>query len=319
MSEVSFGTILGGFGAGLVSGPTLCEWAEEIERLGFDVLWFRDHVLWHSPVLDPFTALGALAARTTRVRLGTGVLLLPLRNPTLVAKAIASLDFFSSGRAILGIGIGGEFRQEYDACGVPVRERGRRANEAIEAIKALWTSSSATFKGRFYQFEGVVMEPRPRQQPYPPIWVGGRSDAALARAGKLGDGWYAYFVTPERFRASLDKALEYWHKRDTSTTTFASGLVLYFCIAPSYEVARREAAHYLATEYQQSFESLVDRYCALGSVSECIATIERYVDAGVRHVSLIPIGPPAKFMEQLQQLSAELFPRFRTQEVENRE
>lgn len=120
MQRMSFGTTLGSFGAGLVSGPTLGQWAEDIERLGFDTLLFRDHVLWHSPVLDPFTALAAFAARTNRVRLGTGVLLLPLRHPTLVAKAIASLDFLSNGLAILGVGVGGEFRQEYDACGAQI-------------------------------------------------------------------------------------------------------------------------------------------------------------------------------------------------------
>ena len=196
MPELTFGTTLGSFGAGLVSGPVLCDWAEEIERLGFDVLLYRDHVLWHSPVLDPFTALGAFAARTTRIRLGTGVLLLPLRNPTLVAKAIATLDHFSDGRALLGVGLGGEFQPEYAACGIPLRERGRRANEALEAITALWTGTPASFSGRFFQLDGAVMQPQPLQQPRPPIWVGGRSDAALARAGRYGDSWFAYFVTP---------------------------------------------------------------------------------------------------------------------------
>jgi probable F420-dependent oxidoreductase len=311
MNEISFGTTLGSFGAGLVSGTTLCHWAEEIERLGFDILLYRDHVLWHSPVLDPFTALAAFASRTTRIRLGTGVLLLPLRNPTLVAKAIASLDYFSSGRAILGVGLGGEFRPEYEACGVPLRERGRRANEAIRAIKALWTESPTTFTGSFYRLAGVVMEPRPLQQPHPPIWVGGRSDAALARAGKLGDGWLAYFVTPERFRTSLHQALQHRQQSGGSTTAFTAGLVLYVCLAPSYEAARRMAAQYLATEYNQPFAHLVEKYCALGSVSECAATIARFVEAGVQHLNLIPIGPPATVIEQLRQLSAELFPRFR--------
>ena len=144
MSQVTFGTTLGGFGAGLVSGPTLCDWAEEIEQLGFDILFYRDHVLWHSPVLDPFTMLGAFAARTTTIKLGTGVLLLPLRNPTLVAKMIGTLDWLSNGRAILGVGVGGEFQKEYEACGISLRERGRRAIEGLQVIKALWTDSSAT-------------------------------------------------------------------------------------------------------------------------------------------------------------------------------
>src|SRR5947208_3189724 len=109
----SFGVSLGSFGAGLVSGATLLEWAELAERLGYETLWFRDHVVWHSPVLDPFTALGAIAGRTSRIRLGTGVLLLPLREPALVAKAVATLDVLSSGRAVLGVGVGGEFPKEF--------------------------------------------------------------------------------------------------------------------------------------------------------------------------------------------------------------
>src|SRR5262245_53158789 len=224
---------------------------------------------------------------------------------------MASLDYLSGGRTILGVGLGGEFRQEYEACGVPLRERGRRADEAIRAIKTLWTESPATYTGTFYHFDKVVMEPRPLQQPHPPIWVGGRSEAALARAGKLGDGWFAYFVTPERFRTSLDKALEHRHHSGLSTTSFTAGLVLYFCIASSYEVARQTAAHYLATEYNQPFAHLVEKYCALGSVSDCVATIARFVEAGSQHVNLIPIGPPAVVIEQLQQLSAALFARFR--------
>ena len=314
MNHVTFGTTLGGFGAGLVSGSVLCDWAEQIEHMGFDVLFYRDHVLWHSPVFDPFTALGAFAARTTRIRIGTGVLLLPLRNPTLVAKAIATLDHFSNGRALLGIGLGGEFQPEYDACGIPLRARGRRANEALQAIKALWTTAPAAFNGEFFQLDGAVMQPRPIQQPHPPIWVGGRSDAALARAGKYGDGWFAYFVTPERFRSSFDKAHEYWQQRDSAKTTFTAGTVLYFCIAPSYEQAKQEAVHYLSTEYHQPFDHLVEKYCALGTVAECIATVERYVEAGVAHVNLIPICPPPAVIDQLQQLSTTLFPRYRTAE-----
>ena len=311
MHNVTFGTTLGSFGAGLVSGPVLCDWAEEIEQLGFDVLFYRDHVLWHSPVLDPFTALGAFAARTKRIQIGTGVLLLPLRNPTLVAKAIATLDHFSNGRALLGVGLGGEFQPEYAACGIPLRERGKRANEALQAITALWTTSPASFSGRFFQLDGAVMQPRPLQQPHPPIWVGGRSDAALARAGRYGDSWFAYFVTPERFRTSFAKAQAHWQQRDTPKTSFSGGIVLYFCLAPSYEQAKHEAIRYLSTEYQQPFDRLVDKYCALGTVSECAATIERYVEAGVQHLNLIPICPPPAVMDQLRQISAEVLVRFR--------
>lgn len=315
MGRISFGASLGSFGAGLVPGSTLIEWAQEIERLGFETLWVRDHVLWHSPVLDPFTVLGAIAARTSRIRLGPGVLLLPLRSPALVAKAVATLDFISGGRALLGVGIGGEFPKEYEACGVPVRERGRRADEAIEAIRVLWSQAPATYRGKFYQFDEIVMEPRPLQAPHPPIWVGGRSEAALRRAGRLGDGWLAYFVTPERVRMSLETALEHWLKRGRGERAFGAGLVMYIRVAPTYEEAKREAVRYLTTEYRQPFELLADKYCALGPVPDCVATLSRFVDAGVRHLVLIPACPPSMAMDQLRQIAAEIVPYFRPAQV----
>jgi probable F420-dependent oxidoreductase len=308
---VAFGVTLGSFGAGLVPGPTLVAWAEEIERLGFDSLWFRDHVVWWSPVLDPFTALGAIAARTRRLRLGPGVLLLPLRSPALVAKAVATLDHFSGGRAILGAGIGGEFPEEFEACGVPLRERGRRADEALEAIRALWTGAPASYAGQFFRFTDVVMEPRPVQSPHPPIWVGGRSDAALARAGRLGDGWIAYFVTPEGFRQRLDQALAARDRHGRGGREFGAGLVVYFRLAATREAAREEADRYLATEYRQPFGDRVDRYCAFGPPAECIATLRRFVEAGVREIVLIPTCPPALFMDQLRQAAAEVLPHVR--------
>jgi probable F420-dependent oxidoreductase len=310
MRAVSFGASLGSFGAGLVPGPTLLQWGEEIERLGFDVLWFRDHVLWHSPVLDPFTALGGLAARTSRIRLGPGVLLLPLRSPLLVAKAVASLDFISAGRAVLGVGVGGEFPKEYEACGVPVGERGRRADEGIEALRALWTTSPASYKGHFFQFEDVAMAPRPVQSPHPPIWVGGRSDAALTRAGRLGDGWLAYFVTPERFGEGLEKIGRHLEAREEAPPTFGAGLVLYISIAPTREEAARVATRYLTEEYRQPFDHLVQKYCALGPVPDCLATLRRFVEAGARHLTLIPTAPPALCMEGLRQIAAEILPAF---------
>ena len=155
------------------------------------------------------------------------------------------------------------------------------------------------------------MQPRPLQQPHPPIWVGGRSDAALARAGRYGDSWFAYFVTPERFRTSFDIALAHWHKRHTPKTSFSGGIVLYFCLASSYERAEHEAIRYLSTEYNQDFARLAAKYCALGSVAECLETIERYVEAGVTHLNLIPLCPPPAVMDQLRQLGAALVARFR--------
>ena len=305
-AAVTFGASLGSFGGGTAPVPALLDWAEELEALGFDAIWVRDHVLWHSPVLDPLVTLGALAARTRRVALGTGVLLLPLRTPAVVAKAVATLDQLSGGRAVLGVGVGGEFPKEFEACGVPLAERGRRADEALGAIRALWTDEAASFEGRTVRFRDVTMEFRPVQRPHPPVWVGGRSAPALARAGRLGDGWLAYFVTPEGFGRRLAEARA--HRPPQAARPFGGGVVLYVNVAGTVEEARRAATRYLESEYRQPFADLVDRYCALGPPAACAAAIARFIEAGARHVTAIPAGPIDGYMEQMRRLAAEVMP-----------
>lgn len=310
-ARLTFGASLGSFGGGTVPVPTLLDWAVEIEALGFDAIWFRDHVLWHSPVLDPFVALGALAARTSRVALGPGVLILPLRNAAVVAKAMATLDQFSGGRALLGVGVGGEFPKEFEACGVPMAERGRRADEALGAIRALWTEEPAGFEGRTVRFTDVAMRFGPVQRPHPPIWVGGRSEPALARAGRLGDGWLAYFVTAEGFGRRLDQARAHWRARG-GAGAFGAGLVVYFHLAATRQEALRAAQRYLETEYQQPFGELVDRYCALGSPAECAEALAAFINAGVRHITAIPAGPIDGYISQMRRFAGDVMPRLAT-------
>jgi probable F420-dependent oxidoreductase len=308
MSPVTFGISLGSFGAGLVPVPTCIDWAVEAEGLGYDYVWCRDHVLWWSPVLDPFTMLGAIAARTTRVRLGPGVLLVPLRSPAPMAKAVATLDHLSGGRAVLGVGVGGEFPKEFEVCGVPREERGRRTDEALAAMQALWTGAPASFKGDFLAFEDARMEPRPVQRPHPPIWVGGRSEAALARAARFGAAWLAYFVTAEGFARRLARVNA---QRPPGMSPAEGGLVMYVALAPTREAGRRAASEYLANEYHQTFDDLVDRYCALGAPEACAATIRQFVDAGVRHFTLIPTCPPDRVMEDVRAMASDVIPLVR--------
>ncbi len=124
---------------------------------------------------------------------------MPLRHPTPVAKQIATLDHLTGGRFVFGVGIGGEFPREYEGCGVPLNERGARLSEGIEVIRKLWTGERVSHGGRFYNFKDVKMTPVPRQPGGPPIWCGGRSEAALRRAARLADGW---FSTPSRPKCS---------------------------------------------------------------------------------------------------------------------
>lgn len=180
-----------------------------IEEIGYDQIDLFDHVTVGQPIpgkrkagiaaaqlVEPMVTLGAMAAITSRVGLGTGVLILPQRQPALVAKQVATLDVISGGRVRLGVGVGWQ-ESEYESLGVPFLERGRRMDEAIRLLRAYWTKPSVTFEGEFSRAEAMSMEPRPVQTGGPPIWIGGDSDAALRRVGRLGDGWMAMTTSDE--------------------------------------------------------------------------------------------------------------------------
>lgn len=176
--------------------------ASAIEEIGYDQLDMFDHVVMgHSiegrstgpypsnmPILEAFMTLAFAAAATSTIGLGTEVLILPQRQPTLVAKQVSTLDTLSSGRVRLGVGVGWQ-DSEYGALGVEYAKRGRMMDEAIALLRAWWSDASVDFDGEFYQVEAMAMEPKPPQGRDLPIWVGGGSAAALKRAGAVGDGW----------------------------------------------------------------------------------------------------------------------------------
>lgn len=178
------------------------------DRLGYDVVWTAEHLIFPSaiqtpypyggrapfdvtdPVLDVAATLAYVAAVTTRVRLGTSVIVLPYHHPIALAKALATVDVLSNGRLLVGIA-GGWLREEFELLGVPFDQRGARTDEYLALIKRLWTDDRVSFRGRFFSLDGAAFFPKPVQRPHPPIWVGGDSAAALQRVGRVGDGWMA--------------------------------------------------------------------------------------------------------------------------------
>src|SRR5215472_6103582 len=183
-------------------------YAQRAEALGFESLWAWDHVILgvepSFPILDAVGTLTAIAARTTRIKLGTGILVLPLRNPTVAAKALGSLDVISTGRLILGAAAGW-YAREFDAVGVPFKTRGRLFERNLEIVTRLWTEQRVTLRVDEFNLREAVMVPRPQQRPRPPILIGGYVDAVLKRAGTIGDGWLTYFYTPESFTRAWQK------------------------------------------------------------------------------------------------------------------
>ena len=171
--------------------------AEDAEALGFDSVWASDHIVTPQhlqaslgPIfLDAFVVLSHVSALTQRVKLGTTVMVTPYRNPVVAAKIISTLDVLSGGRMVLGVGTGGA-PDEFEALGIPESQRGARTDEYLAAMVELWTTDPSSYSGRYASFESVRFAPKPVQDPHPPIWVGGRSDAALRRAARTGQAWH---------------------------------------------------------------------------------------------------------------------------------
>jgi probable F420-dependent oxidoreductase len=194
--------------------------ARAAEDAGFESVWTGEHVVLpdpqappspappQTPMLDPAVALAHLAGRTQRIRLATGIIILPQRNPLVLAKELASVDVVSGGRLIFGLG-SGYLKAEFDALGVSFARKGARTSEAIEVIRALWTQEKPSFRGEFWSFSGIQAMPHPLQKPHPPIVVGGHSPGAFRRAVSQGDGWYGFALDLARASeciAGLEKA-----------------------------------------------------------------------------------------------------------------
>jgi len=284
---------------------------ETAEKLGFDSLWVGDHVAFPVPILDSLVQLALAAAYTTRLTLGTCVYLLPLRHPTLVAKQAGTLDRMLSGRLVMGVGVGGEFPNEYRACGVPAEERGARLSEAIGVLKALWTGDSVSLSGQFYSFEDVQMLPAPAQPGGPPIWCGGRSEAALRRAGGLADGYISYAVDPAMFATAMQTIERTAAAQDRDLAKFARGHMLFVRIDDRYEDAHRHASEHLSRRYAMDFSRPARKYGALGAPQEVAEQIERYREVGVQHIVLDLVGPMRDRNEQLTRFSEEVRPLLR--------
>ncbi len=242
---------------------------------------------------------------TERILLGAGVVLLPLRHPSLIAKQAASLDYLSGGRLLLGLGVGGEGARDFEAAGVPLAERGDRADEGLVALRALLTERPASFRGHFYAFSGVSIEPAAAREGGPPLLVGGRSEAAIRRAGTLADGWIPYMISPRRYAAGIEAVADHARNAGRDPATFQHVLVLFAHVDDDGERARSEAIGHLSERYGMQFERHhVEHLCVVGTPEECAKRVAAYRDAGVEHISFNPAVTEAGLLEQVRRIWA---------------
>jgi probable F420-dependent oxidoreductase len=293
---------------GALCGQPHAAQAREIEVLGYDSIWVSEHILFYGPMLEALTQLAAVAAVTERASLGTAVYLMPLRHPTITAKTASTVDVISGGRLILGVGVGGEFPKEFTASGVPPRERGSRTDEAIDVCRRLWSEDGVTHHGRHFDIDDVTMLPRP--QGSLPIWIAGRSDAAIKRAGRRGDGYMPYLFHPDRYARSLGAVREEAEASSRDPDHITPAIYQFVCLADTFEEARKLAEADLARRYNQSFAGIAERYCVLGNLDQCRERIGEFASAGVRHFILVPLATPDP-LQQYRLLARELLPALR--------
>lgn len=276
-----------------------------LEDAGFDSLWVGGHVAAANPVPEAMMQLARVAGFAKRAQIGTSILLLPLYPPAIVAKQIADLDRYTNGRITLGIGVGGEFEQEFRVCGVPVQERGPRTDEAIPLIKRLWTAQRISHAGPFYPMENVIIHPAPAQPGGPPIIVAGRKDPAMRRAALLGDGWMPYLYSPRRYAESVQKVRAFAADAARDLSKFQWMEYLFINVQDDGEKARKDTIDFLGGAYNQDFGPIVDRVAAAGTPEQVIRRVQEFVDAGARHLIFMsaskedPLGMSRRIMRDI--------------------
>lgn len=286
------------------TGAMVMDAARRAEALGLDGIVAGDHVTFHGYGNDGLITLAAIAAVTDSIELKTGVYLLPLRHPVPVALQVAQIDQLSLGRLVLGVGVGGEDPHEFLSCGIDPRTRGARTNEALEIIRRLWTEDHVSFKGNHFQLEDVTLYPKPLRPV--PIHIGGRSDAALVRAGRYGDGYTGIWQAIDRFRQAQEKigAAATAEARPPGSVEF--GMQFWTSVGTVRSEARSLVSERMEGMYGVPFERF-ERYTPTGTVREVADFIRPYVEAGARHINLVPVqGSPEENIEQAAAIRDEL-------------
>jgi alkanesulfonate monooxygenase SsuD/methylene tetrahydromethanopterin reductase-like flavin-dependent oxidoreductase (luciferase family) len=295
----------------------ILSFAQKAEFLEYDSLSVNDHIVFRTSWLDAISTLSAVAAVTNRIKLGTSILNIVVRNPVICAKSLSAIDILSSGR-LFAAGVGpGSHKGDYDVCGIPFEQRWSRFNEALEILHMVWNdrdreeednndtkSPSPTYigyNGKYYQLEKISIEPKPFQKPHPPIFIGtwGSSEAGLRRAAKYGDGWMAsaYNITPDKFKEKWNTLLSYRKRLGKDSESFENSVVSMF----GYIDNDKDKVHTLVKDILslalgRPVEQL-ENLLLFGSIEECIRKINALCEAGVKRIHFWPISD---FEEQIE-------------------
>jgi probable F420-dependent oxidoreductase len=283
--------------------------ARRAEALGFDILGCGEHLFFHGPTPNSFAMLSAAAAVTSRIRLVTSIALLPLYPAAVVAKMASVIDCISDGRFELGVGAGGEYPPEFAAAGVDPGARFRRLDEGLEVIRRLFAGGPVTFEGSDVSLSGVALDPPPRQPGGPPIWLGGRKNGALRRAGRYAQVWMPYMVEPGHVRDGLAKIRAVAAEHDRSADAVSAALFAWTAVDADSSWARSTGVGAVSAAYSQDFSMLADRYLLIGTPDAVAGRLAQFAAAGVDTVLIqIAAGSPGDRSRIVETIASRVLP-----------
>ena len=284
------------------------ELVDYFEALDVDSIWVSDRLVSSALTLEPITFLTFIAGRLKNMKLGTSTLVLPTRNPIVLAKELATLDFLSQGRLFPAIGLGGEESRDLQAVGVNKKERAGRADEMIVLMRKLWTEEKVTFSGKYFSVEDATITPRPWQKNGPPIWIGGRSEAALRRTGRLGDGWLVSSVSPAEVEAGIKTIRRHAAEANRIVPEDHYGVLMPFFFADSAEQAFELAGRTIRPRTDLPMSA----FTAFGAPAQVRAKVQSYIAAGATKFVMRPCGPFDGWREQIATLAREVIQPLQT-------
>jgi probable F420-dependent oxidoreductase len=279
-------------------------WLDLCERSEVDSIWVSERLVSPQPTVEPVTTMSYVAGATSRLKFGMNTVVLPLRDPLVLAKECATLDFLSGGRLLPAFGVGAETAPEWRATGRQPEGRGSRSDEMLVLLARLWSEEAVTFEGKHFRYEDVTISPRPVQQPLP-IWIGGSSDAAVRRTARYGTGWLGGIQTPAQVAPVVTKikAATAEAGRIIDADHYGAGFPFRFgsLDEPVVERAARGFARLGGLEPAE--------YMAVGGAAQIVARAREYVDAGISKFVLRPIAASDdEWMDQTQRLIDEVVP-----------
>jgi probable F420-dependent oxidoreductase len=288
--------------------------ARMAEAHNFHSVWAPDATLPGYPWLDSLAVLGGVVAVTNRVQVGTSIFVLSRRNPVLLAHSLATLDYLSGGRFILGVGVGERAlrENEFAVAGVPMEQRGRITHEYLGLLQRLFTESAVTHDGMHFKAKGVTIEPKPVRPGGIPFWIGGRTDASLRRAAALGAAWIPALITPDDFQQGWSQFGEYAAAVGRDPAGMTGAIHVFASIGASYEAAASVLAPAIEAIFHAPFAHFAP-VCLVGTADDWIEQIGRYAKAGVRHVNVLLYTQD--LLGDVQQIGDEVVPRLQSQKA----